>query len=217
MDRLIRELTRLPGVGPRSAERMAFHLLRSPAEDALALARAIEDVRSKLRPCEVCHHLAMDSRCAICTDDRRDRGLVLVVEQPRDVIAMEQSGQFRGVYHVLMGRLSPLEGVGPAELTVAELLARVADPSRNAGGQPVREVVLGLSPTFESDGTMLYLVERLGTACAGADRVGAGGAPNVRISRLARGLASGSSLEYASAAGLADAIEGRIELGPSGR
>lgn len=233
------ELAKLPGVGRRSAERLAFHVLKASAPEALALARAIEDVKSKVRHCRICYNLAdapaesqdphrtpgsddgANSICSICaratagtgvdaapefgpdhptgTADRsrpRDGGVVMVVEQPKDLIALEQTGSYSGVYHVLMGRLSPMEGVGPGDLTIADLLARVDDPSRNAGGVPVREVVLALNPTLEGDGTTLYLAEQLQ-------------ARKVRVTRLARGLPTGSQLEFASKAVLADAIEGR--------
>jgi recombination protein RecR len=199
--RLIDELARLPGIGRRSAERLAFHLLKVPPEDALALSSAIADARQKVRPCRVCSNLAdagpdgANTLCAVCADPRRDRSTVMVVEQPRDLIALEQTGMFRGVYHVLMGRVSPLEGVGPADLTTAELLARVDDPGANLG-TPVKEVVLALNPTLEGDGTALFL---------GAELARRG----VKLTRLARGLPAGSQLEYANKAVLADAIEGR--------
>ena len=196
--RLIERFTRLPGIGGRSAERLAFHVLKSEPEEALALARAIEDVKTRVRHCSICFNIADADPCAICADARRERGTVLVVEQPKDLIALEQTGMYRGVYHVLMGRLSPLDGVGPADLTVDRLLARIEDPGKNAGGVRVEEVVLGLNPTVEGDGTGLYLAERL--------------KGKVRVSRLARGLPTGSQLEYANKAVLADAIEGRREV-----
>ncbi len=189
----------MPGIGPRSAERLAFFILKSPAPEALRLSRAISDVKQLVRHCPVCFNLADTSPCPICEDARRERGRVMVVEQPRDLIALEQTGMFRGVYHVLMGRLSPLDGVGPEDLTVADLLARLSDPARNSGGERVTEVILALNPTLEGDGTAMYLGERIG-------------ALGVKVTRLARGLPTGSSLEFASKAVLADAIEGRREL-----
>jgi recombination protein RecR len=193
--RLIERLTRLPGIGHRSAERLAFYLLKSDAEEAVGLARAIEDVKKKVKHCEVCFNIADESPCPICADERRDRGTMLVVEQPKDLIALEQTGMYRGLYHVLMGRLSPLDGVGPSDLTIADLMGRVDDPSKNAGGVKVTEVVLGLNPTVEGDGTGMYLAEKL--------------KGKVTVSRLARGLPTGWQLEYANKAVLADAIEGR--------
>lgn len=199
VDRVIAELGRLPGIGRRSAERLAFHLLKSDPGAVLALAGAITDLKRTVRHCSICSHLSGGQTCAICDDPERDRARVLVVEQPRDLIALEQTGQYTGVYHVLMGRLSPLDGIGPAELTLAELLARVDDPARNAGGVRVEEVILGLNPTMEGDGTTLFLAEQLR------------GRP-VRVTRLARGLPTGGQLEHASPAVLSDAILGRKEL-----
>lgn len=208
--RLIDELARLPGIGRRSAERLAFHILKSPSDSALGLSRAISDVKEKVRHCRVCYNLADastqdSSLCAICAaasgpNPSRDASTVMVVEQPKDLIALEQTGMYKGVYHVLMGRISPLEGVGAGDLTIADLLARVDDPSRNSGEIPVREVVLALNPTLEGDGTALYLQEELARH---------GGGAGVSITRLARGLPTGSQLEYANKAVLADAIEGR--------
>lgn len=196
VERLIAELTRLPGIGRRSAERIAFHVLRCDAPEALRLSRAIEDVKTNVRHCSVCFNLTDADPCPICADDRRDRATVLVVEQPRDLIALEQTGMYRGTYHVLMGRLSPLDGVGPDHLTIDSLVARVRDPEKNIGRAAVREVVLGLNPTVEGDGTGLYLAERLRPL-------------GVKVSRLARGVPTGGQLEYANKAVLADAIQGR--------
>ncbi len=199
VDRLIEEFARLPGIGRRSAERLAFFILKSRKPDALRLAQAIADVKEQVGRCSVCHHLAEQDPCSLCADDRRDRAIVLVVEQPKDLIALEQTGMFGGVYHVLMGSLNPLDGIGPTDLTVTELLTRIERPEKNAGGVPIKEVILGLNPTLEGDGTALYL----------ADEIKARG---VRVSRLARGLPSGSQLEYASKAVLADAISGRQSM-----
>lgn len=196
VERLVSAFARLPGVGRRSAERLAFWVLTAAPEEALELAHAVEAVKHDVRHCPICFNLTDAEPCAICADARRDRGIVLVVEQPRDLIALEQTGLHRGVYHVLLGRISPLEGIGPEELTVARLIARAEDPSRNAGGEPVREVVLGLNPTLEGDGTALYLCEELARR-------------NVTVTRLARGLPAGGALEHASKAVLADALAGR--------
>jgi recombination protein RecR len=204
VERLIAEFARLPGIGRRSAERLAFHILKSDRPGAMGLARAIEDVKDRIKHCAVCFNLTDAAGepgrgpllCAVCADPARDRSLVLVVEQPKDVIALEQTGMYRGVYHVLMGHISPLDGVGPEALTAADLIRRVESPSSNAGGVQVREVVLGLNPTVEGDGTALYLADQLRSR-------------GVRISRLARGLPTGGQLEYANKAVLADAIQGR--------
>lgn len=202
--RLIDELARLPGIGRRSAERLAFHILKTPKDDALALAHAISDVKKHVRHCPRCYNLADGSRdaaglCSICADPARDHALVMVVEQPKDLIALEQTGAYRGVYHVLMGRISPLEGVGPGDVTIHDLLKRIDEPEE---GVHVREVVLALNPTLESDGTALYLSQELARR------------PSVRVTRLARGVPTGAQLEYASKAVLADAIEGRRSVSP---
>ncbi|MBY0311448.1 MAG: recombination mediator RecR [Phycisphaerales bacterium] len=197
--RLIDELAKLPGIGRRSAERLAFYLLKAAKNDALALARAITDVKQRVRHCAVCYNLADDpalNLCSVCTDDRRDRSQVMVVEQPKDLISLEQTGAFKGIYHVLMGRIAPLEGVNPGDLTIHDLLHRINTPSANAGGVPIREVILALNPTLEGDGTGLFLADALQNA-------------GVRMTRLARGLPTGSQLEYASKAVLADAIQER--------
>jgi recombination protein RecR len=199
VQRLIGELSKLPGIGRRSAERVAFHLLKGSVEEAMRLARAIEDVKRLVKACAVCHNLTDLEVCRICADPARDAATVLVVEQPRDLLGLEQAGTFRGVYHVLMGRLDPLGGVGPEEITARELLRRVDDPARNCRGVPVREVILGLNPNLEGDTTALYLAEQLSGR-------------NVRVTRLARGIPAGSQLEFASTAVLADAIEGRQEI-----
>lgn len=199
VERLLEQLERLPGIGRRSAERLAFHVLTSQREEALRLSQAIRDVKERVRHCRVCFNFSQGGTCSICSDPRRDRSLVLVVEQPRDALVIEKTGMYRGVYHVLMGRLSPLDGVGPGELTIAALFDRVDEPEKNCGGEQVREVVLGLNPNMEGDGTALYLTEHLRRR-------------GVVISRLARGLPAGSQLEYANKAVLADAIEGRRPL-----
>lgn len=196
VERLIDEFTKLPGIGRRSAERMAFHILKSDAPSALALARAVEQVKASIRHCRACSNLSDSEYCSVCSDPNRDRRTVLIVEQPRDLIALEQTAMYRGLYHVLLGRLSPLEGIGPSHLTIEDLLQRVDHPDSNPGGVAVEEVIMGLNPTLEGDGTALYLAELLKSH-------------GVKISRLARGLPSGSQLEYANKAVLADAIVGR--------
>jgi recombination protein RecR len=199
VERLIAEFARLPGIGRRSAERLAFHILKAQKPAAMALAKAVQDVKETVRHCSICYNLTDADPCPVCADPGRDRSLVLVVEQPKDLIALEQTGMYRGLYHVLMGRISPLDGIGPSDLTIADLLARIDNPASNAGGVQVREVVLGLNPTVEGDGTSLYLAELLK-------------ARTIRITRLARGLPSGGQLEYANKAVLADAIQGRQSM-----
>jgi recombination protein RecR len=191
VDRLITALGRLPGIGARSAERLGHHLLRCPPEQALELADAIRAARERIRHCQVCFHLTEADQpvCAICSDPRRDQATVCVVEQSRDLITLEKAGAFHGVYHVLLGRLSPLSGMGPEQLTVDALVARV-----NSG--TVRELILATNPNLEGDGTALLIANRLGES-------------QVRITRLARGLASGGTLEFANRDMLSDAFAGR--------
>ncbi|MFZ4574657.1 MAG: recombination mediator RecR [Phycisphaerales bacterium] len=192
VERLIVEFAKLPGIGRRSAERLAFHVLRSAGEDILPLAASLREVKETIGHCPECWNLSGAGRCEVCEDPARDRTTVLVVEQPKDVIALEQTGMYRGMYHVLMGRLSPLEGIGPDELTIDALLARV-DRHAASTHAKIEEVILGLNPTIEGDGTALHVA---------AELKGRG----VRVTRLARGLPAGSQLEYANKAVLADAI-----------
>jgi len=199
VDRLIDEFARLPGIGRRTAERLAFHVLKSAPDEAMGLAEAIGAMKKSVRHCSICFNLTEQDPCPICADDRREQQKVLVVEQPRDLIALEQTGMFRGGYHVLLGRLSPLEGVGPEDLTVGRLLERMDNAAVNACETKVEELILGLNPTLEGDGTALLLAEE-------ARKRG------VRVTRLARGLPAGSQLEYANKAVLADAISGRQSM-----
>ncbi|MCX5658940.1 MAG: recombination mediator RecR [Planctomycetota bacterium] len=202
MNRLIQQLTRLPGIGKRSAERIAFHLLKQSPEDSFDLAAAIRDLKANVHHCSICFNLTESDPCPICADPQRDRGLVLVVEQPSDVVSLETTGMYRGTYHVLMGRLSPLEGVGPGELNIDALVKRVEVshmPDAGAGTTPIREVILGTNPNLEGDGTSMYLASRLAKL-------------KMKVSRLARGLPTGVSLEAVSKAVLADAIQGRQEM-----
>lgn len=194
VDRLMNALGRLPGIGARSAERLAHHLLKCPAEEALELAEAIRAARDRIRHCQVCFHLTEADQpiCSICRDPRRDQTTVCVVEQSRDLIALEKAGTFGGVYHVLLGRLAPLSGMGPEQLTIDALAARV-----QAG--TIRELIMATNPNLEGDGTALLVANRLGDS-------------GVRITRLARGLATGSTLEFANRDMLADAISGRHPL-----
>lgn len=197
---LIEQLAKLPGIGTRSAERLAFHVLKSDMESAMALSSAIAAVKETVRHCRVCFNLCDGDICSICSDPQRDHSVVLVVEQPKDLIALEQTGMYRGLYHVLMGRLSPLDGIGPEDLTVSHLFDRIRKSANADDCKPIGEVVLGLNPTVEGDGTALYLASELKGL-------------SVSVSRLARGLPSGGSLEYANKAVLADAILGRQTMG----
>jgi recombination protein RecR len=191
---LMSELARLPGIGMRSAERIAFHLLKQSPDEALKLAEAIRDVKTRIRHCSVCYNLTEQDPCAICSDPARDQGVVCLVEQPKDLLALESTGLHRGVYHVLLGRISPLEGVEPGDLTIDPLMHRLASGS-------IREVIMGTNPNMEGDGTALFVQSLVG-----------GRFPNVQITRLARGLPSGSNIEYANRNILADAISGRQRM-----
>lgn len=190
--RLVDYFADLPSIGRKSAERLTYHVLRMPQAEALAFADAIRAVKEKLHPCRTCFNLTEEEECEICTDPRRDRTLLCVVEQVRDLFALEQTGSYRGLYHVLQGRVAPLEGMGPEKLTLDALVGRVRE-----GG--IREVIMGTTPNVEGDGTALVVVERLE------------GLP-VEITRLARGLTVGASLEQANRDMLADALAGRQRM-----
>ena len=190
--RLIDYFADLPGIGRKSAERLAYHVLGMSRAEALAFADSIRAVKEKLHPCRTCFNLAEGEECSICRDPKRDRSLLCVVEQVRDLLALEEAGGFRGVYHVLQGRVAPLEGAGPEKLTIDRLVERV-----RRGG--IREVIMGTTPNVEGDGTALVIAERLA------------GMP-VTLTRLARGLTVGASLQQANRDMLADAIAGRQKL-----
>lgn len=194
MDRLIAEFGKLPGIGRRTAERLAFHVLKTEREEALALATAIRDVKTNVKHCSSCFNLTETDPCPVCGDAKRDACKIMVVEQPRDVVNIEQTRAYEGVYHVLLGRLSPLEGVGESELTVDSLVSRVRNLA--ASGRAV-EVILGTNPNMEGDGTALCVAQRLE------------GVAGVSVTRLARGLPSGTQIEYANKAVLSDAIHSR--------
>ena len=187
--RLIKEFTRLPGIGPKSAERIVHFLLGEDRPVALSLADALKAVVEQVRPCKQCFNLTETEFCSICSNPRRDASVICVVETPRDLAVFERAGSFRGLYHVLNGRLAPLDGVGPDQLTLDALLRRVQKGD-------VKEVILATSPTTEGDGTALYASQMLATT-------------GVNMTRLARGIASGSSLELANSQMLSDALEGR--------
>jgi recombination protein RecR len=197
VQRLITELGKLPGIGNRTAQRLAFHLLRATDEDAGALAEAIREVKERIGLCEVCFNLADGPRCRICQDPRREPGLICVVEEPGDVIPIERTHEFRGHYHVLGGALSPIDGVDPDDLKIAELYARVEDGGEGA----VREVVLATNPTTTGEATALHIAEGL-----------RGRAPEVTVTRLASGLPVGADLEYADEVTLGKALAGRRAL-----
>ena len=191
LDRLTEAFGRLPGIGAKSAERLAHHILKCPPEEALSLAEAIREVKERVRHCTICYNLTESDEplCTVCRDPKRDATLVCVVEQPRDLMALERAGTYQGVFHVLLGRLAPLQGMGADNLTLDGLEARVRSGT-------VRELIMATNPNLEGDGTALLVSNRL------ADT-------GVAITRLARGLASGSVLEFANREMLADAINGR--------
>ena len=190
--RLIDELSKLPGVGPKTAQRLAYHILRASQGDAEALAAAVLSVKTDLRYCSSCFNIAEADPCAVCSSDERDRAVVCVVEEPLDVLAIERTGQFRGVYHVLHGAISPVNGVRPEDLRIAQLAARV-----RAGG--VEELILATNPNLEGEATAMYIAQLLSGASA-------------RVTRLARGLPMGGDLEYADEVTVSRALEGRRAL-----
>jgi recombination protein RecR len=194
IQRLMQELARLPGIGMRSAERIAFHLLKQSPDEAMKLAEAIQDVKTRIRHCTTCYNLTEADPCNICADPSRDHGLVCIVEQPKDLLALESAGLYKGVYHVLLGRIAPLEGIEPGDLTIEALVERIASGV-------VRELIMGTNPTMEGDGTALYIQSVVQSRF-----------PQVQVTRLARGLPAGSSIEYANRNILADAISGRQRM-----
>lgn len=192
IDDLTGELARLPGIGRKTALRLAFHLLKAPGDEAQRLARAIVAVRERVRPCEVCGNLTEATPCAICANPRRDAATVCVVEEASDIMAIERTGEYRGTYHVLGGRLSPLDGIGPGELNVQQLVRRVGQ-----GG--VTEVVLATNPSVEGEATAQYLRALIGPL-------------GIRVTRIARGLPVGGDLEYADGVTIAEALTHRREM-----
>jgi recombination protein RecR len=192
--RLVQQLGKLPGIGEKTAARLAFHILRASPEDAAALAAAIVDVKQKIRFCGVCCDLTESDPCAICQDTRRDAGLVCVVAQPQDVAAVERTGGYRGRFHVLHGVLSPLDGIGPDDLRTTELIRRCS-----SADSPIREVILATSPNVEGEATAVYIAKLLRPL-------------GVRATRIATGVPIGGELEYADQLTLARAIDGRREI-----
>lgn len=189
---LVDHLSQLPGIGRKSAERLAFHLLRVPEGEAIGLSEAIRRVREDIRYCEVCFNLCEAKLCSVCSDATRDQTRLCVVEQPRDLMSLEQSGVFRGLYHVLLGKIAPLDGIGPDQLTIDALVTRVREGNFS-------EIIMATNPTVEGDGTALYISSVL------ADFP-------VEMTRLARGITAGSVLEYANREMIADALTGRQKL-----
>jgi recombination protein RecR len=189
--RLIDEFSRLPGIGPKSAARLTYYLLRAPDEHALALAEALRDLKATTRYCSVCYNITEQDPCPICADEKRDRSLICVVEEPLDVIAFERTDNYRGLYHVLHGAINPIEGIGPDQLRIKELVARVSQGA-------IREVIMATNVGLEGDATAMYIQRQLGSV--------------VRLTRLARGLPVGADLEYADSITLSGALEGRREM-----
>lgn len=191
---LMNQFARLPGIGMRSAERIAFHLLKENEAEAFALADAIRDVKTRIRHCSVCYNLTENDPCDICSDAGRDQGLVCIVEQPKDLLALEGAGLYKGVYHVLLGAIRPLDDIDAGDLTIEPLMERLE-------GGTIRELIMGTNPTVEGDGTALYIQGEVAARF-----------PNVSVTRLARGLPAGSNIEYANRNILADAISGRQRM-----
>jgi recombination protein RecR len=194
VNRLITELAKLPGIGQRTAQRLAFHILRVPNEEAFALSEAIREVKEKVGLCEVCFNLADAPRCRICSDDQRDHSIICVVEEPADVIPIERTHEYRGIYHVLGGALSPIDGIDPEDLKLAELVKRVS-----AGG--IKEVVIATNPTTTGEATAFYIGEAIRELDA-----------EVAVTRLASGLPVGADLEYADEVTIGRALAGRRAL-----
>jgi len=192
VQRLIDELGRLPGVGPKSAQRIAFYLLKTPPEDATRLARSIVEVKERISWCRRCFNIAEGELCAYCRDERRDGSVVCVVEEPRDIVAVERTAEFKGLYHVLQGAISPIEGIGPEQLRVKELLNRV-------GEEGITEIILATNPNIEGEATAMYLARLLNPL-------------GIVVTRIASGLPVGGDLEYADEVTLGRALEGRRNI-----
>lgn len=189
---LIDELSKLPGIGPKTAQRLTFHILKAAPDDAKKLARAIDEVKDKIKFCEVCFNVTDQIRCELCRDHNRDSAAVCVVEEPRDIVALEKTGEFKGLYHVLQGAISPIDGIGPDDIRVRELLKRFEDDA-------VREVVIATNPNIEGEATAMYLARLIKPL-------------GIRVTRIASGLPVGGDLEYADEVTLGRALEGRREM-----
>ncbi|UVI37006.1 recombination mediator RecR [Brevibacterium spongiae] len=189
---LVEEFGKLPGIGPKSAQRLAFHILQTDAQDVNALAQALTDVKKRVRFCEICGNVSEDAECTVCQDPRRDRSMICVVEEPKDVVAIERTREYRGLYHVLGGAIDPMAGVGPDNLRIKELMTRLQDGE-------VKETVIATDPNLEGEATATYLVRLLGTL-------------GVTVTRLASGLPVGGDLEYADEVTLGRAFSGRREV-----
>ena len=200
VEKLIDEFSKLPGIGKKTAQRMAFYILKSKKETAEALAQALLDVKEKVHYCSICFNITEEDPCSICKDQKRDRSIICVVEEANDVVALEKTNQYKGLFHVLGGVLSPLDGIGPDDLKIKELLLRLKGPKDPASREKqVKEVILATNPNTEGEATAIYiakLIKPLG----------------IKVTRIARGLPAGGDLEYADQVTLANAIEGRIEF-----
>jgi recombination protein RecR len=192
MANLIEQLMRLPSIGPKTAQRLAFHILRTPRESVVRLAEALIDAKDKIIPCSVCGNITEEDPCSICVDDQRDKALIAVVEESKDVLALERTGEFHGLYHVLGGAISPMDGIGPDDINVSELLERLKQHT-------VKEVILATDPNIEGEATSMYLAKLIKPL-------------GVRVTRIAHGLPVGGDLEYADEVTLARALEGRREV-----
>jgi recombination protein RecR len=194
VSKLIDEFSRLPGIGPKTASRLVFYLLRAPEEQAQSLAEALRELRERIRFCSVCFNITEEDPCAVCTDEERDRSIICVVEEPLDVVAIERTRDYHGLYHVLHGTIAPVEGVGPDDLRIAELLSRLAKAS------PVREVIIATNPNMGGEATAMYIARQLEGS-------------QIKVTRLARGLPVGGDLEYADEVTLSRALAGRHVMG----
>jgi recombination protein RecR len=189
LNKLIEEFGKLPGIGPKTAERLAFYLLKAKPAEALGLANAIRDLKEKIKHCEICHNLAENQICEICSDPKRDKSIICVVEQPKDLISIEKTGACKWVYHVLGGHIAPLDGIEPDDLTIRQLIERLDNSD-------VKELIMATNPNIAGDGTALYITSLIRNKA-------------IKVTRLARGLPTGSTIEYASGKMLSDAITGR--------
>ncbi len=192
LEKLVEEFSKFPGIGKKTAQRMAFFVLKQRREESEALAQAILDVKSKVRYCSVCFNITEEDPCSICKDEKRDRSMICVVEEANDVMALEKTNQYKGLYHVLGGVISPLDGIGPDDLKVKELLARLKDTQ-------IKEVIIATNPSTEGEATALYLAKLIKPL-------------EIKVTRIARGLPAGGDLEYADQTTLASALEGRVEF-----